>query len=163
MELLHFIYLFYFNLSRLLLLITPAHQRLFHVLQQILEACVCFLSAGLDLVSWEDEAVFASVPKLRSKGVVGSDNIIHIVNAGAGGLVDGRADGAVGKRRSMDGLDGGNGALCEGLQLVIVGGDGAAGISIGWKSRLVLISGNHQAILLLTSHEELRVGVIVDI
>lgn len=133
-------YLLYFDPSLLRLIVTPAHQRLIHVLQQILEARICLLSAGLDLVSWQHEAVSASVSQLRGKGVVRSDNIIHIVDAGAGGLVDSRADGTVGKRRSMDGLDGGNGASCERLQLVVVGSDGVAGISIGWNHGLVLIS-----------------------
>lgn len=132
--------LFYLISSLLRLTATPVHRRLFHVLQQILEACICLLSAGLDLVSWKDEAVSASVSQLRSKGVVRSDNIVHIVDAGAGGLVDGRADGAVGKRCSVDGLDGGNCAPCERLQLVVVGSDGIARISIGWIHDLVLIS-----------------------
>lgn len=84
-----------------------------HVLQQVLEACVCLLAARQNLVCREDKAISTRVSELRRKGVIRLDHVAHIVNAGAGGLIDSRADRAVIKRGAVDCTNGSNGALGE--------------------------------------------------
>jgi hypothetical protein len=98
--------------------ITP----LFEPSNQSLDTRPRLFSTGHDLASRQHEAAVSSIPKLSSEDVLAADDVLDVVDAGAGGLVDGAADGAVVEGGAVDFLEGVNEGGGEGLEFVVVVG-----------------------------------------
>jgi len=110
---------------------------LLHVLQQVPHTSIRLLASGHDLRRRQDKAVVAPVAQLGSENVVSTDNIVGIVDTAAGGLIDRGADRARLEAGTVDFLNGGRGALRKRLQLLVVGGDLRAGVSISWRGSII--------------------------
>jgi len=140
----------------------PFHRFLLHIQQQIPHSSVCLLAPGQDLARWQNEAIGALVSQFRGERVVSAHDVVHVVNAAAGCLVDGRADRAGSEARTEDGLDGRRGAAGERLQLAVFLGEVGAGVAVGWAVLVIESDGLAGEEGKLTSHEQLRVRVPVD-
>lgn len=138
-------------------------KNLFHVLQQILDTCKSLSAGGDNLAGWQHEAVGAGITELGGEGVVRTNDVVHVVDGGTGGLVDSGADGSGLEGQTVDGLDGGGSTGGERVELRGFGGDGSAGVAISY---IVKISVDSNGVLCknveLTRHEELRVRMNID-
>lgn len=107
------------------------------------------------------------IPQLARERILRFANIGDVVDAAAGHLVDGGAYGAGFEDGAVDGFDGGDGALGQGLVFGVVGGYGGAGVAVCW-GEVSGLGGNEREICRgwgeggLTGHEELRVGMVID-
>jgi hypothetical protein len=106
---------------------------LFHVLEEVSNTSPSLLAAGQDLVGGQDEAVAASVAELSGESVLGADDVVGIVDAVAGGLVNGVADGAGLEAGAEHRLDGARHAPSQRPQLRVLGSDRRAGVAVGWE------------------------------
>jgi len=80
-----------------------------HILQQVTNTRVRFLAAWQDLICRKHKSVQSRIPELRRERIIGTNDVVHVINAAARRLVDGGADRTVIKRCPMysgDSLDG---------------------------------------------------------
>ena len=129
-----------YNIASCLIYLLP-HERytrkgfvfLFHLFEsanQSLNTGPGLLSTGHDLLSRQDEAAVSGIPKLSGEDVLATDDILDVVDTGAGGLVDGVADGAEFVGSAVDFLQGVDEGGGEGLEFVVVIGEGFAGVAV---------------------------------
>lgn len=104
---------------------------LFHVLEEVLDTSKRLLTAGNDLVRRKNESVSTSITELNSVAVVGLDDIVGPVNTRSGSLVDGAADRSVVKAGSVNRADGVDGTPGKGNELVVLGGQSVASVTVG--------------------------------
>jgi hypothetical protein len=136
--------------------------RLLHVEKQISNTSIRLLAAGNDLIGGENEAVGSLVAKLGGEDVVGLDDLVDVVDAGAGSLVDGLADVSGGEGGAKDGADGGGSATRKRQQLSVLGRDVGAGVAVSWVCQSLKIW-HPKRRGQLTSHEHLRIRVPVHV
>ena len=86
-----------------------------------------------DLIRRQNEPIIPRIPQFRRKRILRLTDIGHVVDAAAGDLVDGGADGPGFEDGAVDGLDGCDDALGEGLVLSVVGGYDCAGVAVCWS------------------------------
>lgn len=106
-----------------------------HVLKEVAETSVGLGGSWQNLTGGQDEAVVTGVAKLGRESVVSANNIINVIDAAAGRLVDGGANGAIGIVSAIDRLDGSDSALGKGLELSVLGRPSCAGVTVCYTGR----------------------------
>lgn len=104
---------------------------LFHVLEEVLDTSESLLAAGKNLVGRKNKSVATSITELNSVAVVSLDDIVGPVNARSWSLVDGAADRTVVEAGSVDRADSVDSTLGKGNELVVLGRESVASVSVG--------------------------------
>lgn len=93
-------------------------------------------TTGKNLVLRQDKPVGTGISQLGREAVLYLAYIVCVINASAGGLVNGRADRASHESCAVDGSNGGSSAIGEGYKFGIIGSASSARITIGyWRIR----------------------------
>lgn len=113
---------------------------LYHSRKYILDARPGLDTTGKNLVRRQDKPIGTGISQLGGEAILDLAHVICVIDAAAGSLVDGRANGASRESCAVDGFNSGSSATSEGYKFGVIGSASSARITIGcWRVWLVFL------------------------
>lgn len=92
-------------------------------------------TSGKNLVRWQDKPIGTSISQLSGEAVLDLAHVICVIDAAAGSLVDGRANGTSCESCAVDSFNSAGSTISEGYKFGVIGSASSARITIGcWRA-----------------------------